>query len=515
VPRLTSERVVIDGVPAYVANSTGPVVAGLTFRVGIADESALDRGLTALLAELAAIDVDDVEFDVGSTLTTFVAKGHARVVADALAAICRALPAFDDDDLTQLADTILDEPQQPPTLQETLLGLRFGAQNYGVRAIPPLGLLRISADHARAWADRVFTRDNAALWSSAPLAPDISLSLPAGSRVAPPGRGEPECELPAWCPNAWVGSLFRDVVDCSIVAPGSDVTTIALRALDAELFERLEETGLRGSQPEFEVEAWAEDITHVALSLPTAAHGNDGIECILGSIDDFADLGPDPDELADAISEVRTWATDAANAAAVAEMLAGDELRLGRPRSLDGFLAGVHEVTAEQVAAGFDDMRNEIIVAVPSDAEIVDPRFSLLERARGFALDGTKYRRSKVTGAPDDDARLIVGDDGVTYANLDELLTVCFEDCVAAVQYPDDSIALFDIDGTTIELSQADWRDGERAFAAIEAAIPDDVLLEARRTLGTAPVSPDDDADFDDVELEEEEPVDDEPIDDG
>lgn len=496
--RLTCERVVIDGVPAYVGSATGAIVAGLTFRVGIADESALDRGLTALLAELAAIDVDDVEFDVGSTLTTFVAKGHAGAVADALAAVCRALPAFDEDDLTQLADTILDEPRQPPALQETLLGLRFGAQNYGVSAIPPLGLLRIDGDHARAWAARVFTRDNATLWSSGPLAPNAALALPAGSRVAPPGRTEAECALPAWCPNSWVGALFRDVVDCSIVAPGSDATTIALRALDAELFERLEETSLRGFQPELDVVAWAEDVTHVALSLPTAAHGNDGVECILGSLDDFADLGPDPDELSDAISEVRTWATDAANAATVAEMLAGDELRRARPRTLDEFLAAVHEVTAEQVAAVFDDMRNEIIVTTPSDAEIVDPRFSLLERTAGFALDGTRYRRSKVTGAPDDDARLIVGEEGVTYANLDQLLTVCFEDCVAAVRYPDHTITLFDIDGTTIEMAEPDWRDGDRAFAAIEAGIPDDVLLEARRTFGADAGSTDAEVDEDD-----------------
>jgi hypothetical protein len=57
---LAFERVEIDGVPAYVGNHHGPVVAGLTFRVGTADEAALDRGTTALLAELAVIDVDDL-----------------------------------------------------------------------------------------------------------------------------------------------------------------------------------------------------------------------------------------------------------------------------------------------------------------------------------------------------------------------------------------------------------------------------------------------------------------------
>jgi len=52
-------------------------------------------------------------------------------------------------------------------------------------------------------------------------------------------------------------------------------------------------------------------------------------------------------------------------------------------------------------------MRNEIMVAAPSDAEIIDPRFALLERAAGFALDGTRYRRAQAVGTPDDDARLI------------------------------------------------------------------------------------------------------------
>ena len=492
---LTFERVVIDGVPAYVGNQPGAVTAGLTFRVGTADETPLDRGVTALVAELAAIDVDVVEFDVGQTLTSFVARGHAPAVADALAAVCRSLPDFDDDDLLQLADTVLDEPRQPPTLHAALLGLRFGAQTYGTNAIAPLGLLRVDGERARAWTARFFTRGNATLWSSGPLAPDPALPLPTGIRVAPPARADAECPLPAWCPNAWLGAVFRDAVDCSIAATGSDATTIALRAFTAELVERLDETSLRGIEPAVRIEVWSEELTYVTLTMPTGAHANDGIECILGGLDDFADLGPDPDELSDAIAEVVAWGTDPANAAPIAEMLACDELRTRRPRAHDAFLAAMYDVTAEQVAAEFDTMRNEIIVAVPTDGEIVDERFALLERTTGVALDGARYRRAEITGGPEDDARLTVGTDGVTYDSADQLLTVCFEDCVAAVTYPDQAITLFDIDGTTIDLSAADWRDGDKAFAAIEAAIPGDVALLARRPFG-API-----ADVADVDL--------------
>ena len=484
---LAFDRVVIDGVPAYVGNHSGHVVAGLTFRVGTADEAALDRGNTGLLAELAAIDVDNVEFDVGATLTSFVASGHADAVARALAAVCIALPAFDEDDLVQLADTVLDEPRALPSLQTSMLGLRFGAQSYGMTAVAPFGLLHVDGERARAWAARFFTRDNAALWSSGPLAPHITLPLPNGARVTPPPRVEAECALPAWCPNAWLGSLFRDAVDCSIVASGSDATTVALRAFAAELHDRLHDSDLAGAEANLEVTAWAEELVHVGLTLPTRAHGNDGIECILGTIDDFTDLGPDPDELADAIAEVRSSCTDPRNAAQVAEMLANDELRTGRPRTLDVFLESVSNVSAADVAAVFDEMRNEVMITVPTDAEIVDPRFALLERATGFPLDGTQYRRAKVSESPVDDDRLIVGPDGVAFVRADEVLTVCFDDCVAAVVFPTREITLVDIDGTTIEIAEDEWRDGALALATIEAALPPAVTLTARRSFGPAP----------------------------
>jgi zinc protease len=482
----TFERVVIDGVPAYVGNHHGPVVAGLTFRVGTADEAALDRGTTALLAELAVIDVDEVAFDVGTTLTSFVVSGSTDTVADALASVCHALPAFDDDELLQLADTILDDPADAPSLQTTMLGLRFGAQSYGMGALAPFGLLRIDGDRAREWAAKYFTRDNATLWSTGPLAPHIALPLPRGHRVELPPRVEAECALPAWCPNSWLGSVFRDAVDCSIVAAGSDATTVALRAFAAELRDRLHDSDVATTEAQLDATTWAPELTHIALTLPTRARGNEGIECILGTIDDFTDLGPDPDELADAIAEVRASCTDPKNMPAVAEMLADDELRTGRPRTLDELLGSVGNVSAADVAAVFDEMRNEIMVAAPSDAEIVDPRFALLERAAGFALDGTRYRRAQAIGTPDDDARLIVGPDGVAYLRADEALTVCFDDCAAAVMYPTRAITLVDIDGTIIEIAESDWHDGALAFATIEAALPPEVTLVARRSFGTA-----------------------------
>jgi hypothetical protein len=505
VQPLAFERVEIDGVPAYVGNTSGPVVAGLAFRVGTGAEDPFDRGLTSVVAELAAIDVDEVEFEVGMTITSFIARGHAQEVSDALAAVCRALPAFADDDFAQLADTILDESPLRPNLFSTLLSLRFGAHDYGTSILPPLGLLHAGGDAARAWAARFFNRGNAALWSTGPLAGNVSLPLPAGDRNAPTSRPETECPAPAWCPNAWLGALFHDAIDCTMLAPMSDPTVVALRALQDEIVERLAETPLRGRMPDLRLARWSDDLGYVAMSLDTTASGNDGIEAILGSLDDFAELGPDPDELAAAIREIWRWNTDYDNADRIAETLAIDELRTGRARMLDEFLESVDGLSAEEVQDVFTELRETIVLAIPSDADIVDPEIALLERTDGVAVDGSAYRRAQITGTPADDARLVVGADGVTVSSADQQLTIYYDDCVAVVDYPDQSIALYDVDGTTIEFAAVDWRDGEKAYAAVVAAAPTDVMLVARRSLGsplTSPTSDDEDGDEDEDELD-------------
>src|SRR2546422_882715 len=71
------ERIVVDGVPAYLGDQPGPVTAGIVFRVGSADESLLDHGVAALVAELAAIDIEGMYWIVHETSTIFYTTGTA------------------------------------------------------------------------------------------------------------------------------------------------------------------------------------------------------------------------------------------------------------------------------------------------------------------------------------------------------------------------------------------------------------------------------------------------------
>jgi hypothetical protein len=496
---LAFQRVEIDGVPAYVGNNAGPIVAGLAFRVGTVDEAPFERGVTSVVAELAAIDVDAVEFDVGMTITSFVARGRPEEVAQTLAAVCRALPAFADDDYFQLADTILDESPPAPTISSTLLSMRFGAHDYGTSTLPPLGLLQDGIEDARAWTTRFFNRGNAALWSTGPLAASTSLPLPPGDRCAPPARPETECPAPGWCPNAWLGMMFHDAIDCTMLAPMSDATFVALRALPDEIVERLADTPLARTAPAVTFARWSDDLGYITLSLETAASGNDGIEAILGSLDDFAELGPDPEELRSAITEIWRWSTEPENAERVAEMLAADELRTRRARLLDAFLESVDAVSSDEVQHVFAELRETIVLTIPSDADIVDPEMTLLERTDGMTVDGKQYRRREITGMPADDARLVVGADGITFSSADQQLTIYYEDCVAVVDYPDESVALYDVDGTTIEFGAADWLGGSQAHASVIRAVAADVMLTARRALGPQVVTsePDDETEAD------------------
>src|SRR5262249_27621280 len=139
----------------------------------------------------------------------------------------------------------------------------------------------------------------------------------------------------------------------TMLAPTSDATLVALRALTDEIVERLADTPLARAVPAIRLDRWSDEVGYVTMALETIVSGNDGIEAILSSLDDFTEFGPDPEELAAAIADIWRWSTDHDNVEQIAENLAVDELRTGRPRVLDRFLAAVDEVTAAEVQQVF------------------------------------------------------------------------------------------------------------------------------------------------------------------
>ncbi len=482
------ERIVVDGVPAYVGNQAGPVTAGIVFRVGTADETLLEHGITALVAELAAIDVEGMHWIVHETSTIFFTSGIAPDVKQALTSVCAALRALSEDDLIDLADTILNEPKtgplQPPV---TILGVRFGAQSYGLGGFPRLGLLRTTGPRVNAWVSRRYNRANAILFSTASLG-QPRLGLPAGARVAPPTPSPTRIALPAWCPQDWIGRSWRPFVYFSSVTPGNDAAIVADRVLEADIRRRAEATGLSLADREANINPWTPDFDYTDFRIDVGPRVDDGVEALLGSIDDLADYAPDSEALAAAIAEFDRWTSDASATPGVAAMLAWHELITGRPRNIDEFLSGIRSVSHMAVAEVVDTMREQAVVVVPEGAELIDPRFTMLTPTTAPPIVGIAYSPATAGEDPADNARLIVGAEGVTFVDLDEQLTVRFGDCVAALRFADDAFMLYAADGTMISVAAKEWVDGKSALARVRNGIKPELVVEASHEKGLGAV---------------------------
>ena len=382
--------------------------------------------------------------------------------------------ALDADDLADLADTIVVSPR-PPSIGTAMLGLRYGTRTYGSASLPPLFLLRPSVSTAQAWVTRWFTRANAVLWSTGPLRPDASLPLSGGGRGEAPEPSDPLIATPAWCVAG------RHVSVYTVVAPTA-ATTVALRAIATEIRERASGTLVDTTDLACHLVVWRADAASVTIELNASRDVNEGIEFALGTIDDFAESGPDPDELTEAIADIEDWAMPRDNAEAVAALLARDELLLERPQSIDQYLGDIATVTAAQVASAAKQMRDAMLAAVPDGAEIVDPSFTEVDPA-DTPVDGDRYPRLADSGDPDAADVLLVGAEGVSMTMYDVALTVRYADCAAVVRYTDDALTLYATNGASIDVVAAEWRDGTDALAAIEAAVPPELVIANPRPI--------------------------------
>src|SRR5581483_10436757 len=85
----------IDGVPTLIAPTSGPMTAGLTFRVGRSDETLATSGITHLVEHLALHRHGLAEYHYNgassSTYTTFQAQGSEADIVSYLTGVCESL----------------------------------------------------------------------------------------------------------------------------------------------------------------------------------------------------------------------------------------------------------------------------------------------------------------------------------------------------------------------------------------------------------------------------------------
>ncbi|MGZ4707429.1 MAG: hypothetical protein ACXWBN_01650 [Acidimicrobiales bacterium] len=180
------------GVPAWwVDGDDEPGEAWLLFRVGIADETLLTRGLTRLALQLARTGVRhhgvDLEVVVQGACSGYHLTGDPDDVAVAITALSRSIvmPPVDQLELAR-HDLIIRSSVVGPAEGGLAASLHFGASGYGLLGFDDYGLSSLDADAVQTWMQRHLVGANAAMaWSCEP--PERwSIALPWGPPVPAP-----------------------------------------------------------------------------------------------------------------------------------------------------------------------------------------------------------------------------------------------------------------------------------------------------------------------------------------
>ena len=183
------QQLEVDGVPTLLAPGSGPMRAGLVFRVGAADETLARRGITHLLEHLALATIGQADYHYnGATepiFTYFHNQGSEAHVAAFLTGVCESLQNLPMQRLETEKEILRTEQSSRGTgVLDGMPLWRHGARDFGLVSYPEFGLHMIGPDDLREWAARYFTRENAVLWIVGDRVPEgLRLPLPAAREL--------------------------------------------------------------------------------------------------------------------------------------------------------------------------------------------------------------------------------------------------------------------------------------------------------------------------------------------
>lgn len=455
--RVEFAQACVDGdVPAFWTQAGDELTAGLVFRVGRADEALARGGVTHLVEHLALHPLGasarmHYNGQVDMVTTTFVTRGTPEEIAGFFKAVCaslRDLPAGRLEAERQVLRT--EAGQRGLVISDPLFAVRYGADTYGLAGYPEYGIEALQADEVRAWAGRYFTRGNAAMWiAGGPPPGGLHLDLPDGPSVPAPTPFRSESRMPGWV-NAlvpglgWSGLVRRGT-------PAQVYTSVLRRRLMQELRHN---QGLAYS-PSVRYMVRDQDMAHVIA----VADGLPEVHALLVSafireLEQLEATAISGDELLAALDALRTEAGTSRGAAGRVAAAARDAV-MGRPVLS---AASWREALAAVSTADVHDVARQ---AYGSSLFVLPPRrqphragFTPLAVSSGTAVAGQQVRSADY---PLDQARLVIGEDGVSLVRGQAVDTVRYDQCAALVTWRDGGRQLIGRDGATIHIEPTLW----------------------------------------------------------
>ncbi|MEV0713244.1 insulinase family protein [Asanoa sp. NPDC050611] len=458
----------VDGVQTLLAPKSGPLVAGLTFRVGRADETLATAGITHLLEHLALhhSGLSDYHYNgaTGSVVTHFHLQGSEDDVVKHLVGVCDALANLPLDRLeTEKGILRTEAASRKMGVGDSMPLWRYGAQSYGLLSYEELGLPRLSPDDLRRWAATWFTRQNAVLWITSDRVPaGLRLRLPEGTRRPVPRPSSALPTTPAYFSDRVNGVVFDAIVRRRAAA------SVFSAVLEREMYRSLRQEGGYSYQASTSYDPRGDDfatVTAFADALP------DKQDAVLGGfVDVLAKLRVGRVDEAD-VASVRTQAEEALrHEDRDAARLPGAAVNAltGHPnQTAEALLDEVRAVTVDDIQAVATEATGTALLLVPAglDAEwagyVPAPTFS------PAAVDGLRYASTQDGGLT-----LVVGDTGVSLVDSSHAVTVRYAECAVAMAWPDGGRQLIGLDSISVRIEPTLHPIGPDVIARIDRGVP-------------------------------------------
>lgn len=453
-----------DGVPVLFAYDSGPMRAGLVFRVGIADETPGRAGVTHLVEHLALHrqGLADYHFN-GATkaaYTHFHVEGAPHEVVGYLNGVCASLRDLPMERLETEKEILSTEEAGRST--SLLARRRYGAHGHGLIGCPEWGTAQLRPQDVTHWAQSWFTRDNAVLWLSGDRLPaGLALILPSGTRCPMPPAVSVLPAGPAYFSEGSGGVLMDAVVTHGAAA------RMYGGVLEREMFRALRQEGGYSYTATTGYERRGDGYAVVTAFADALPKKQDAV--LGGFVDVLAKIGVGRIEQSDfdAVRARADAALGAPDAVARRLPLAAESLLAGRvPRCTDELRGELWSVTPDDVRAAAQEAAGTALMQVPSGLTAEWAGFVPARARVPVPVDG---RRFEAVG--DDGSVLVVGEEGVSLTADGETVTVLFRDCAARLSWPDGGRHLVGLDGCTVPVEPAVHRVDPETMAVVDAAV--------------------------------------------
>lgn len=468
------QRTSIDGVHTFWEQGPEPLTAILMFRSGTRHETFRTAQVSHLVEHLVMSTLPKSHLDhnaqVDSDTTSFYATGQPDEVVDFLERVCagiRDLPiqlVEREAGVLQAEDATSDHPAVCWSV-----GMRFDLTGIGLLGASGPGPRHLSGEHAATYAATHLVRDNAVLVLSGPPPAGLRLDLPDGPRPGETAGRRSVFPLPAL--NH--ADMPFPTISFEVPAMGEHEGVLAA-ILQDRLSDDLRhergiayscEVGLLRLDHSTLVTVWTDGQEDRRAEIATA---------LWSSVRDLATSGPTEAELAHAVKGMSARLADPRN---TVDWVAAEAYRhlVGLPpRTREGYLASLEELTTESVRLRVASGLDSVLLGVPPDVEVeLDelPDRTEAEFSQGHPVTGEVFARRTLSLAPRD-LRFVAGPEGISQTAHGFTASAPW-DGVVGVAVADGMRQVVLETGQPLLVMRRHVKDSDRLFAIIDAHTTD------------------------------------------